>query len=298
MDRRERDPDLESYTLKKIDPGFHDAFPKVDPRPLKIKLKNAAKPEVVKYSYVNGLTLFEGDIDIELDKIVTREPVSLGKKTGLLFSKKRYRWPNKEVPYAIDPDYPREWGSQLRRAINHWNDKTILRFIKVPPDPEDHEYPNYIYFRDSYRCGSKMGMRGGRQDIEVMTKGARSPEIIHEIGHAVGLWHEHSRHDRNKYIKIVRKNIPRKKQHNFKRRYMWDKDFGEYDYFSIMHYKSDAFTKNGEDTIIVKNDYDTYQPLIGKAEGLSEMDIKAVKAIYDDDVITDLTPLTDIDNRI
>jgi len=31
--------------------------------------------------------------------------------------------------------------------------------------------------------------------------------VVHELGHVVGFWHEHTRPDRNDYIDIATKNI-------------------------------------------------------------------------------------------
>ena len=64
------------------------------------------------------------------------------------------------------------------------------------------------------RCWSFVGKRRKKnknhtleQKISVGPGCEQLGTIIHEIGHAVGFWHEHSRRDRNKYVKIIRQNI-------------------------------------------------------------------------------------------
>ena len=77
---------------------------------------------------------------------------------------------------------------------------------------------------------------------------------MHEIGHAIGLWHEHSRWDRDMFIRIVKENINDNAYYNFGKlsRDKWSHvpDVG-YDLQSIMHYDVRAFSKNRNPTIEV-----------------------------------------------
>lgn len=58
------------------------------------------------------------------------------------------------------------------------------------------------------RCCSFVGRRGnGPQAISIGKNCDKFGIVVHELGHVVGFWHEHTRPDRDHHVQIVNKNI-------------------------------------------------------------------------------------------
>jgi Astacin (Peptidase family M12A) len=76
---------------------------------------------------------------------------------------------------------------------------------------------------------------------------------IHELMHSLGFFHEQSRHDRDKYVQVFWQNVQAGQEHNFKK---FDRVLATtkvpYDFASVMHYSSFAFSKNNKTTIKAK----------------------------------------------
>ncbi|CAD6222052.1 GSCOCG00005312001-RA-CDS [Cotesia congregata] len=70
------------------------------------------------------------------------------------------------------------------------------------------------------------------------------PIVLHELGHAIGLEHEHIRPDRDMFIDVIYENIPEEFFSEFEKGSAHDvQTFNQtYDYHSVMHYPSDAFS--------------------------------------------------------
>lgn len=101
-----------------------------------------------------------------------------------------------------------------------------------------------IHFYSS--CCSFVGKRGnGPQAISIGKNCDKFGIVVHELGHAVGFWHEHTRPDRDDWVTIIRDNIMVGQEYNFNRLTSEEvNSLGlKYDYDSIMHYARNTFSK-------------------------------------------------------
>ena len=58
------------------------------------------------------------------------------------------------------------------------------------------------------RCCSYVGRRGGGpQAISIGKNCDKFGIVVHELGHVIGFWHEHTRPDRDRHVAIIRDNI-------------------------------------------------------------------------------------------
>jgi hypothetical protein len=227
----------------------------------------------VTYSIIDDMAIFEGDIALGTHKeMQTRRSGDVPLRSVVL-SDPRFRWPSGIIPFEIDPNLPNR--QRVTDAIAHWQARTPIRFVVR----DAGQHPNFVRFADQNGCWSFVGMQGGQQIIS-LGAGCTTGSTIHEIGHAVGLWHEQSREDRDTFVRIVWQNIDPSQTHNFNQHISDGDDIGEYDYCSIMHYPRWAFSINGQDTIVVLQPTRPCGNSIGQTNGLSDGDISAVRLIY------------------
>jgi hypothetical protein len=141
---------------------------------------NTFSRKEVKFSLVDGLAIFEGDIilgtveeltqqdtegtegaehdDPGNGEVVLINPRGLDTEaigiTGL-----KYRWPRAVIPFGFASSFTGD-KTFVYDAMTHWAQNTVFSFVERTSRNEAH-YPNYVMFERGKGCSSAVGMQGG-----------------------------------------------------------------------------------------------------------------------------------------
>lgn len=150
-------------------------------------------------------------------------------------------WESGRIPYAIDPQLKNT--QFIEQAIQYFARETPIQLV-----PVSDEKDLIVFVPSEKECASVLGRVGGQQPILVGPE-CGFTEMLHEIMHALGFVHEHSRLDRDQHIKVVWDNI---QPEYFMQFHMVPDGFVhsyqgsvfDFDYDSIMLYPKEAFAKS------------------------------------------------------
>ncbi|XP_050527087.1 hatching enzyme 1.2-like [Daktulosphaira vitifoliae] len=193
-------------------------------------------------------------------------------------------WLNRTVPYLISPLYETEHRLLIYKAIRTLNFFTCIKFV-----PWNGKLKDYLLIwpvKYPAGCWSYVGRYGGPQIVSLQPPDETGPNClgtdgrpIHELMHALGIFHEQSRADRDKFVKINFENILPRYRSNFDKQSLKNTTYEfEYDYDSVMHYGKNFFSVGkGKPTMEPKIPGKT----IGQRKMLSKTDCLKINNLYD-----------------
>ncbi|XP_069077862.1 astacin-like metalloendopeptidase isoform X2 [Pleurodeles waltl] len=184
------------------------------------------------------------------------------------------------VPYIISPSYTDRHLALIREALEEFNTLTCIKLVNRTTETD------YLSITSENGCWSYIGKIGGGQTVSLAESTCMSKGIIHhEVDHALGFYHEHTRSDRDEYVDIQLHNIAEGNKENFEKQETNNLDL-PYDFQSVLHYGRYAYSKTpGLPSIIPKPDPNIE---IGQRYGLSPLDVAKLNRLYSCDLCSTL----------
>lgn len=218
----------------------------------------------ITYIKKDGKNFFQGDI-VLTDEQLKDQPQQKG---GASFS----RWPGGKIYYTVASNMGSINANKITTAVNEYNNKTNTQWI---PRTNQSNYVEFIFGSSSGSDGwAHIGYRGGKQTVS-LDQYISVGSVIHEMGHTVGLYHEHTRKDRDQYVTILWNNIQDGQAYNFNI-YNSGTDIGPFNINSVMMYWPTSYSKNGQPTIKRANNTNfTYN-----RTGFTAGDITTINTMY------------------
>ncbi|XP_039650218.1 low choriolytic enzyme-like [Perca fluviatilis] len=176
------------------------------------------------------------------------------------------------VPYYIANHYSDREKAIITRGLESFSSFSCIFFR--PTQSGDHEW---LSIESNNGCSSFVGRRGGKQVVSLARSGCLYHGTVqHELLHALGFNHEHSRSDRDNHIRVMLQNVQSGKEHNFRKVATLNQGT-PYDYNSVMQYRKNAFSKNNQPTMVPIPDPNVS---FGNAKEMSHNDKVRLNTLY------------------
>ena len=169
-------------------------------------------------------------------------------------------WTGGTVPYTFDPSVSAAHQRHFLDATAEWGAFANVRFTARATEVD------FVTVKDVPGLvggTSAVGRAGGQQFLQIGSGSWNRFTLLHEIGHTLGLQHEHQRSDRDTFVTILTANIVPGKEANFVK--LPTSNFGVYDFLSVMHYARNTFSIDpvALNTIVPTAPYGTFLNLMG-----------------------------------
>lgn len=185
-------------------------------------------------------------------------------------------WEFGVVPVSFDEGVTDMQKQTFFNACAFWAPSGVLCVERT-------DHPAWVHVtRLDDGCYSKVGMgTAGPQTLNLQSPGCwGTGTVAHEIGHTIGLIHEHQRADRGTYVTINYENIEDGKSGNFTI-YVTARMWTTYDFNSLMHYSKTSFAKSsGLETITPKPEYASQATNMGQRSAVTPSDTACVAGLY------------------
>lgn len=183
-------------------------------------------------------------------------------------------WTTRKIPIVYSNDLSLLAKAAIDEARREYELRTCFSFV----GREDEA--NYLFIEPDAGCYSYVGMIGGGQTVSIGNGCEQMATVQHELMHALGIWHEQSRADRDDYVDILWANIQPGRWSNFVKYDFNTTDDRRvpYDFNSVMHYDKTAFSSDGNVTIQTFDPY--FENVIGQRSTFSEGDVTKIQRMY------------------
>jgi Astacin (Peptidase family M12A) len=242
------------------------ASPPVVPVPKDETDPHKAPAGTVPFDLIGGWVVAYGDV--LLGKPTTPE----FPKNGFIEAPKLHYWDGGVIPFSIHASMPNP--ERVLRVIAYFNETTPVRFV-----PYNGQSDSVVFMPFEGLCLSYLGRVSGNQPIYLDDR-CNEHEITHEIMHALGFIHEHTRADRDRYVAVNWKNIEEDKQSQFMispTSLHEPLDKRPFDYNSVMIYSGTAFALDRGQPTLVSRGGEAVEPVVN---GLSPEDAERLRLLY------------------